>query len=193
MTKKNKTSNRDVVLQLATELFLQKGYLATGMDEIVALSKVSKTNIYYHFASKEELLAAIIHQLITQYSEKITHIATQHDQPVWERLQRFTELLIMEDVDCLGGCPFLTLYTQTPIEAEHIRYAIKHFFEQQVIVVEQLIVEGIQRKEFNESLQPPAVASLIISTIEGGLFLGHVHQNPQMIRSSLFALAAMLK
>lgn len=193
MTKKNKTSNRDLILQWATELFLQKGYLATGMDEIVALSKVSKTNIYYHFASKEELLAAIIHQLITQYSEKITHIATQHDQPVWERLQRFTELLIMEDVDCLGGCPFLTLYTQTPIEAEHIRYAIKHFFAQQLIVVEQLIVEGIQRKEFHDSLQPPAVASLIVSTIEGALFLGHVHQNPQMIRSSLFALATMLK
>lgn len=193
MTKKNKPSNRDVILQLATELFLQKGYLATGMDEIVAISKVSKTNIYYHFASKEELLSAIINKLIAQYSEKITYIANQHDQSVWERLQRFTELLIMEEIDCLGGCPFLTLYTQTPIEAESIRDAIKRFFEQQVIVVEQLIIEGIQRNEFNASLQPPAVASLIVSTIEGGLFLGHVHQNPQMIRSSLFALAAMLK
>lgn len=193
MTKKNKTSNRDLILQLGTELFLQKGYLATGMDEIVAISKVSKTNIYYHFSSKEELLSAIITRLIAQYNDKITYIAAQHEQSVWERLQRFTELLMIEEIDCLGGCPFLTLYTQTPIEAVDIRDAIKHFFEEQVKVVEQLIIEGMQRKEFNASLQPPVIASLIVSTIEGGLFLGHVHQDTQMIRASLFALATLLK
>lgn len=40
-----RTSNREKALNTAEHLFLTKGFLFTSMDEIVAESKVSKTNI----------------------------------------------------------------------------------------------------------------------------------------------------
>ncbi|WP_370570235.1 TetR/AcrR family transcriptional regulator [Paenibacillus sp. JCM 10914] len=61
---KQRKSNRDTVLQVAAHLFLTKGYQLTSMDEIVDHCKVSKTNIYYHFKSKEELLLQIINRFI---------------------------------------------------------------------------------------------------------------------------------
>jgi TetR/AcrR family transcriptional repressor of mexJK operon len=51
---------RTAILQAATEVFLKSGYLGTNMDEIAALSGVSKQTVYKHFASKEALFVEIV-------------------------------------------------------------------------------------------------------------------------------------
>src|SRR5688572_5452532 len=48
------------IVDAATELFLKGGYLGTNMDEIAAVSEVSKQTVYKHFASKEALFVAIV-------------------------------------------------------------------------------------------------------------------------------------
>lgn len=48
------------ILDAATEVFLKSGYLGTNMDEIAALSAVSKQTVYKHFASKEALFIEIV-------------------------------------------------------------------------------------------------------------------------------------
>ncbi len=51
---------RRAIFEAATEVFLQGGYLGTNMDEIAALSGVSKQTIYKHFSSKEALFVEIV-------------------------------------------------------------------------------------------------------------------------------------
>jgi len=51
---------RRAILEAATEVFLKTGYLGTNMDEIAALSGVSKQTVYKHFASKEALFVEIV-------------------------------------------------------------------------------------------------------------------------------------
>lgn len=51
---------RKAILEAATEIFLKGGYLGTNMDEIAALSEVSKQTVYKHFASKEALFIAVV-------------------------------------------------------------------------------------------------------------------------------------
>lgn len=51
---------RKAILDAATEVFLSGGYLGTNMDEIAALSAVSKQTVYKHFASKEALFVEIV-------------------------------------------------------------------------------------------------------------------------------------
>lgn len=193
MNTKTKTSNREIALQTAASLFLSKGYLVTSMDDIVAESKVSKTNIYYYFKSKEELLSTIIQRMTDQYEALIAHIAAQAEQPVMDRLMRLMQVLIEQDADCLGGCPFLTLYTQTPKEAGEVREQISRFFSRQLTVLEQLITEGIAANEFSSKLPPQQMAALILSTVEGGLFLQHTNPESTILQQSLHALASMLK
>ena len=48
------------ILDAATEVFLKNGYLGTNMDEIAALSGVSKQTVYKHFTSKEALFIEIV-------------------------------------------------------------------------------------------------------------------------------------
>jgi TetR/AcrR family transcriptional repressor of mexJK operon len=51
---------RLAILEAATEVFLKSGFLGTNMDEIAALSEVSKQTVYKHFSSKEALFVEIV-------------------------------------------------------------------------------------------------------------------------------------
>lgn len=51
---------RAAILDAATEVFLRDGYSGASMDEIAALSAVSKQTIYKHFGSKEALFVDIV-------------------------------------------------------------------------------------------------------------------------------------
>lgn len=193
--KKNTLSNKDIALQSAFTLFLTKGFHATSMDDIVAHSKVSKTNIYYYFKSKEELLLTTVDQLISHYEQRIHQILSHSDTTVLEKLEALLVILTenTEQNNFLGGCPFLTLYTQTPLEAIEVRDRIKSFFEQQFQAVELILAEGIAKKELKTELPVKQTATLIVSSIEGALFLAQASNNTDIVKAVYPALALLLK
>jgi AcrR family transcriptional regulator len=51
---------RGQLLKAASELFVERGYHAAGMDEIAERAGVSKPVLYQHFASKLELYLAVL-------------------------------------------------------------------------------------------------------------------------------------
>jgi TetR/AcrR family transcriptional repressor of mexJK operon len=51
------------LLNAATEVFLEKGFAATSVDEIAARAKASKVTFYHHFGNKEKLFEAIVMRL----------------------------------------------------------------------------------------------------------------------------------
>lgn len=69
-----RASKKSLILKVAQQLFAEKGYDATGMDEIAAKSEIPKSLIYYHFKNKEELLNTIITDFIDEYNKLL------HDQ-----------------------------------------------------------------------------------------------------------------
>jgi len=48
------------ILDAAYLLFRRKGYTRVSMDEIAAAATVTKRTLYYHFGSKDSLLAAVL-------------------------------------------------------------------------------------------------------------------------------------
>lgn len=48
------------LLNAATQVFLEKGFAATSVDEIAARAKASKLTFYNHFGNKEKLFEAIV-------------------------------------------------------------------------------------------------------------------------------------
>lgn len=60
---KNRSKNevkRKQILDAATALFTEQGYIATSMMKIASNADVSKQTVYSHFGSKEELFSAAI-------------------------------------------------------------------------------------------------------------------------------------
>jgi AcrR family transcriptional regulator len=51
---------RGQILDRAYRLFRQRGYSRVSMDEIAAATPITKRSLYYHFRSKDELLASVL-------------------------------------------------------------------------------------------------------------------------------------
>ena len=58
MTKREKVDLSQQILDTAAELFYREGVRSVGVDRIAAESGVAKMTLYYHFRSKDELVAA---------------------------------------------------------------------------------------------------------------------------------------
>ena len=56
----NPLPTRDRLVAAASTLFYQQGIRAVGVDAIAAKAGVTKRTLYYHFASKDELVAAYL-------------------------------------------------------------------------------------------------------------------------------------
>ncbi len=53
-------TKRDEVVQKALQTFYRNGFNATGMDMLVRESGISKTSMYKHFRTKEDLIIAVL-------------------------------------------------------------------------------------------------------------------------------------
>ena len=68
---KRTARKRRAILNAATDVFLRGGYLGTNMDEIAALSGVSKQTVYKHFSSKEALFIEIVSSMTTETGDSV--------------------------------------------------------------------------------------------------------------------------
>jgi len=73
-TTETSTTTRDRILDVALDLFIEKGYDKTSLREIAEALGFSKAAVYYHFASKEDILGALhmqVHELMDAAFERI--------------------------------------------------------------------------------------------------------------------------
>lgn len=63
------------IFDAAASLFKQKGFHATSMQDIADAVGMQKGSLYYHIASKEELLFRISHAAISAITEQLEEIA----------------------------------------------------------------------------------------------------------------------
>jgi TetR/AcrR family transcriptional regulator, mexJK operon transcriptional repressor len=62
---------RQAILDAATEVFLQHGFLGTSMDEVAARAAVSKQTVYKQFASKEALFIGMVRSMTEQAGSRV--------------------------------------------------------------------------------------------------------------------------
>ncbi|MEV4833189.1 TetR/AcrR family transcriptional regulator [Nonomuraea sp. NPDC049486] len=71
---------RRAILDAATEVFLQNGYLGASMDEVAAKAAVSKQTVYKQFADKKHLFTEIILGTTAQLMDGFRQVATDLDR-----------------------------------------------------------------------------------------------------------------
>ena len=82
MTKSEDTRER--ILDAALNIFANKGYHDTRMDEIVEASDTSKGSIYFHFPNKERLFLALVDQFADLLERKVTEAVEQEEQGIMQ-------------------------------------------------------------------------------------------------------------
>ena len=67
----NNSSTRERILNAALNVFSNKGYHDTRIDEIVDESQTSKGSIYFHFPNKEKLFVALVEKFTDLLERKV--------------------------------------------------------------------------------------------------------------------------
>jgi TetR/AcrR family transcriptional regulator, cholesterol catabolism regulator len=79
--------NRARILEVAAQLIQQKGYHAASMQDIARAVNLQKASLYYHFATKQEILLALLDQALDLLIERISAVARM-DVPADEKMKR---------------------------------------------------------------------------------------------------------
>ncbi len=70
---------RSVILSAALSLFSRFGLHGTTVDQVAARAEVSKSNLLYHFATKEELYVSVLRELLQVWLEPLRGFAAEQD------------------------------------------------------------------------------------------------------------------
>ncbi len=80
---------REEVLEVAIDLFAEKGYVGTSIRDIAKAIDRSASNVYHYFENKEELWLAILEYSVQDLPEKLRTVAHGEGEP----LDRFKKLI----------------------------------------------------------------------------------------------------
>lgn len=97
MATANRTNQntRDRILEIATDLFLARGYVESPLSAIAAETGITKASLYYHFSSKNSLLMAIVDPLLARIDAYLAAAPEQYDdfEDRWRFVMGYAALL----------------------------------------------------------------------------------------------------
>lgn len=98
MTAKN-PQRRQELLSIAKRLFFQQGYENTSIADIHNGAGVSKGAFYHHFASKKDVLAAIVDDGIAAAVQSLTEISHSKTHSAIEKIHHIVALAFRSKVE----------------------------------------------------------------------------------------------
>ncbi|MDE4134016.1 TetR family transcriptional regulator [Phaeobacter sp. QD34_3] len=101
-------NKRDELVRKALTVFYRNGFHATGMDMLVAETGVSKTSMYKHFRTKEELILAVLRLRDENFRHWLyRRIEELSDTPEGQLLAMFDALSEWFEKPEFRGCMFI--------------------------------------------------------------------------------------
>ena len=166
-----KEAKKDKLIEKSMELFCEKGYHTTKVEEITKALGISKGNFYTYFGSKEEVLYGILNIMKNERIKMLEEIDT--DKAPKEILKTFIEDYIQ----------FFFKYLKK-VNLQNIDHFLKdekvlnYAEEIQDILVDFLkknIVERI-RESKNKEYNLRFISEFILASIEGFLLYEHLRE-----------------
>jgi len=84
-------NTRETLLRAGVELLTEKGFLASGLDQILSRANIPKGSFYYYFSSKEAFGLALIDYYNRYFSSKLEHTLQQSPVSPLARLGNFVQ------------------------------------------------------------------------------------------------------
>ena len=89
---RRKDARPQELLDAALNMFVEKGYAATKLDEVAKQAGVSKGTVYLYFANKEELFKAVVQNHIVTALDNIEEAANIHRGSVSDLLSKLIKI-----------------------------------------------------------------------------------------------------
>ncbi len=178
-------ATRARIIKAASELVAQKGVTGTRLDDIMAASGTSKSQIYHYFADRDALMCAVVEaqsEGVLAFQEScLCRVRSFGDLRAWRN--KIVE--INRSKHGVGGCPIGSLASELADRSEIAREALASSFarwESQVAYA----LQAIQREgELSPAADIPALAIGIVAALQGGLLLAQTARTTRPLEIAL--------
>jgi AcrR family transcriptional regulator len=105
MTKGNSDNTMNRILQVAEELFSEKGFNGTSVNMIAEKAEVNKALIYYYFKNKNDIIISLFNKLLKESEEYIGRTKDHnHSEAIkkeilfWSKRKKMLSVMLMESL-----------------------------------------------------------------------------------------------
>lgn len=177
-------ATRARIVGAAAELIYAHGVDRTSLDDVMAASGVSKSQLYHYFADKDALVLEVIaHQtqrVLAAQGAPLDALDSLAALRAWRdailRLNRATRW---------RGCPLGSLASELANDSRPARLCLADSFATWRDRVEQGLVRMRERGELTPSADPHALALALLTAVQGGLLLSKTTQSNQPLEIAL--------
>ena len=162
----NDADIKNRIVEVAQNIFKKYGFRKSTMDEIAVAAGKGKSTLYHYFKSKEEVFAAVIEKEGNTMFRELNKIITanidcktkikRYVTTRMELISRLSNLYSAIKSDYLNHFNFIQ------------KYRIK-YDEYEILFIEQILQDGINKKEFNINEDDTKIYAYGIATALKGL------------------------
>jgi AcrR family transcriptional regulator len=183
-------NNRQQLIETAADLFHRQGYQATGLEQLLEVAGVARSNFYYHFESKRELAVEVVQHWTRVYDEELVEPTLGNASlPPRARLHALFERAAASQDPASGrtGCPLGRLTVDLAAHEPAVQRVLDGYFAS----LRERIASSLRTPPLGDALSEPEVqhiADLALSALEGSLLISHLRSDPAPVRHAGTAL-----
>ena len=176
-TKGLKTRQR--IVELAAPVFNRQGYVGASMRDLISATGLEKGGIYNHFGSKEQLALEAYDFAMSRVTDGLARSQDGATDGV-DRLQRMIQAFakFARKPAIAGGCPIMN----TAIEADDTHPELRDRARESMTLwhrlIGRIVKDGVAAGTLAAGTDPYALATLITGSLEGGLMLSSLYEDP---------------
>ncbi len=171
-------TRRIQILDAASELIAEKGFVQTSVDDVIASAGLSgKSHFYHYFKSKEELGHEVLARQFDVLGERGLAILREPTLDPIERLHVFIDsvVAIQAERGMKAGSPFGALATEMAEKDEGFRIRIARVFRNWTTEIAALLTQAQDRLE--EDADPTRLSRFIVATLEGATTMARMKRD----------------
>lgn len=177
MALRDPDKTRNKILQVAANIFHQKGYNCTSLSDILSASALSKGALYHHFSNKEELLFAVVEEIYQEQFLARWRAILDSDTPMstMAEVVECNSDKVTDEMMC-SGCPVYNIAGELSALNDGLRSRVDGIFRNLSAIIFKSIELAKQKGQVEASVDSERVSLLILSSLNG---------MPQIVKSCL--------
>jgi AcrR family transcriptional regulator len=136
------------LIAAALELFVDRGYSGTRLEDVAARAGVSKGTLYLYFENKEELFKAVVRESIVAKLSEFADEAMRFTGPSDELLRRLIRGWWTHYGDSTAGGIGKLMMAESGNFPEIARFFLEEVIEPWHALLAKAVARGIERREF---------------------------------------------
>jgi len=135
-------NKRQAVLSAALGLFSRFGLHGTSVDQVAARAGVSKSNLLYYFANKEELYVCVLRELLEVWLAPLREFSAEQDpqQAIADYIRR--KLVVSRDSPDASRLFCLEMIQGAPLLRDELDRELRSIVEHKSAVIQGWIAAG---------------------------------------------------